>query len=143
MGACVFQAGIAVVERDPAIESLVELNFCSGEAEASVLGWDLEAASLPLHHVVVADDAFVQERADAVELRGSEAPGWGSIARGAREAPVVVGEEAAKHAVRRVDVASLGEAEFAHEAILEDTPEAFDAAFGLWRLRGDEGDAEL
>ena len=33
--------------------------------------------------------------------------------------------------------------EFAGEAILEHAPEAFDAAFGLRRLRGDEGDSEL
>jgi hypothetical protein len=37
----------------------------------------------------------------------------------------------------------LGEAEFAAPAVLEHTPEAFDAAFSLRRLRGDEGDAEL
>ena len=36
-----------------------------------------------------------------------------------------------------------GEAEFAAPAILEHAPEAFDAAFGLRRLRGDEGDAEF
>jgi hypothetical protein len=37
----------------------------------------------------------------------------------------------------------LGDAEFAAQAVLEHTPETFDAAFGLRRLRGDEGDAEL
>src|SRR5437899_12997200 len=37
----------------------------------------------------------------------------------------------------------MGKAEFAAQAILKNTPEAFDAAFGLRRLRGDESDAEL
>jgi hypothetical protein len=37
----------------------------------------------------------------------------------------------------------LGQAEFTGEAILKHAPKAFDAAFGLRGLRGDEGDAEL
>ncbi len=54
------------------------------------------------------------------ELLGSRAPGFGGVARRTRKAAVVVGDEALQH-----------------------TPEAFDATFGLRRLRGDEGDAEL
>jgi len=57
-GAGVFEASVATVQRDPAIKTLVELDFSPSEAEAAVLGWDLEAAAFPLHDVVVADDAF-------------------------------------------------------------------------------------
>ena len=142
-GVGVFQAGIAVVERDAAIERLVELDFGPGEAEAAVLWWDLEAPAFPLHHVVVADDAFVPERADALEVFWSRAPGFGGVARGTCEAAVVVGDEAAQHAVGGVQVVRTGEAEFAAQTVLEHAPEAFDAAFGLWRLCGDEGDAEF
>jgi hypothetical protein len=67
----VFEAGVAVVERDAPIGSLVDLHFGAGEAEAPSLLGNLEATAFPLHDVVVADDAFVQERADAVELYGS------------------------------------------------------------------------
>ena len=138
-----FETGIAVVERNPAIESLVELDFGSRKAEAPVLGRDLETAAIPLHDVVVADDAFVTERTDALEIFGSGPPSFGGLARGAREATVVVGEEPAQDRVGRVHIAGLGQAEFAGEAILQHAPEAFDAAFGLGRLRGDEGDAQL
>ena len=143
LGVGMFQTGIAVIERDPAIESLIELDFCTGKAKAPVLRRDLEAATVPLHDVVVADDAFVAEGADALEIAGSGAPSLGGLARGAREAAVVIGDELAQDRVGRIDVVGLGQAEFAGEAILQHAPETFDAAFGLRRLRGDEGDAEL
>src|SRR3989442_5026381 len=142
-GVGLFQAGIAVVERDPAIESLVKLDFCSREAEAPVLRGDLEAAALPLHDVVVADDPFVKERTDAVELVWSRTPGFGGLAGNAREAAVVVGDKASQHTVGGGEVASLREAEFAAQAVLEHTPEPFDAAFGLRTLGSNEGNAEI
>ena len=70
-------------------------------------------------------------QADAVQFRRSRAPVWGGVARGANEAAVVVGEEAAQDAVGGVEIASLGEAQFALQAVLQDAPEAFDAAFSL------------
>jgi hypothetical protein len=60
----VLKAGLAVVERDAPIESLVDLHFGSGETEAACLLGDLEAAPLPLHDVVVDDDAFSGESPD-------------------------------------------------------------------------------
>ena len=65
------------------------------------------------------------------------------MAGSASEAAVVVGDEAGQDAIGRVDVASSRQTEFAGEAVLEHAPEAFDAAFGLRALGGDEGDAEL
>ena len=139
-----FQPGVAVVERDPAIESLIELYLGSRKAETAVLRRDLKAASVPLHDVVVADDAFMREAADALEIVGGGPPSFGGLARSAREAAVVVGEELAQDGVggiadrrRRARRSSL------RKAILQHAPETFDAAFGLGRLCGDEGDAEL
>ena len=40
------EAGAAVVERDPAVKSLVELDFSSGKAKAPVLREDLSWAPL-------------------------------------------------------------------------------------------------
>src|SRR5271163_2415109 len=139
----VLQPGVAVVQRDPSIESLVELDFGSRKTEAPVLGRDLEAAALPLHDVVVADDAFVQEGADTFQVLRGGAPRFGRFAGYPREAAVIVGHETAKHAVGGVQVAGPREAEFAAQTILEDSPEAFDAAFSLCGLRRDEGHAEL
>src|SRR2546428_4676771 len=90
-GGSVFEAGLAVVERDPPVESLIELDLGSGEAEAPCLGRDLQAAALPLYDVVVADDAFVPERTDAVQIVGRETPGCGGGARSARGATGVIG----------------------------------------------------
>src|SRR5882762_267257 len=139
----VLQGGVAVVERDAAVESLVDLNFRAGEAETAGLLGDLEALALSLHDVVVADDAVVEEAADAVQIFGRETPGSLHFARSAGEAAVVVGEEVAEHGIGGVQVASLSEAKFAGEAILEHAPEAFDAAFSLRTAGSDEGDAEL
>src|SRR6266481_4925088 len=90
---CVFEASFAIVERHPPIESLVDLHFGAGEAETTSLLRDLEAATIPLHDVVVADDAFVQEAADAFEAFGSGTPGGGVFARLPGETAVVVGDE--------------------------------------------------
>ncbi len=143
LGVGVFQPGIAVVERDAAIERLIELDFCSRKTEAAVLGRDLEAAPVPLHDVVVANDAFVPEGTDALEIIGSGPPSFGGVARSARETAVVISDELAQEAVGRVDIAGVGQTQFTAQAILQHAPEAFDTAFGLGRLRGNEGDAEL
>src|SRR5258708_10426838 len=77
----VLEGGVAVVERQPPIESLVDVHFGAGEAEAARLLGDLEAAACPLHDVVVADGAFVDEAADPFETFRSGAPGGGVFAR--------------------------------------------------------------
>src|SRR5712692_4578615 len=128
-GVGVFQASVAVIERDPAIESLIELDFCASESEAAVLGRDLEATALPLHDIVITDDAFVEKRADALELVGGRTPGFGGVARGTREAAVIVGDEAPQHFVGRGEITSMGETEFAAQAILEHPR---DVRRGLW-----------
>src|SRR5260370_42575901 len=77
---------LAVVERDAPIKSLIDLHFGSGEAEAASLLGDLEAAALPLHDVVVTDDAFMHEAADTVEIIRSRAPCGLALARRPGEA---------------------------------------------------------
>jgi len=137
------EPGVAIVERDTAIESLMDLDFGSGEAEAAGLGMNLQPAAAPLHNVIVADDAFMGEATDAFEVSRSRAPGLRCVAGSVSEAAVVVGDEASQDAVGRLQIVGLDQAEFAGEAILKHAPKAFDAAFGLRALRGDEGDAEL
>src|SRR5712664_3862210 len=139
----VLQAGVAVIERDAAVESLIEMDFGSGEAEALSLLGDLEALALPLHDVVVADHALMDEAADAVEVIGSRAPGGLGLARAASEAAVVVGHEGSQHGVGGIQVARLSQAKFTAQTILQYAPEALDAALGLGTAGGDEGDAEL
>ena len=139
----VLQSGVVVIERDTTVESLIEMDFGSGKAEALCLLGDLEALALPLHDVVVADHTLVDKAADAVQVFGSGAPGGLHLARPASEAAIVVGQEETEHDVGGIQIASLRQAEFAGEAILEDAPEALDAALGLRTAGGDEGDAEL
>src|SRR5208283_1766983 len=140
---CVFEARVTVVEGDAAIEGLINLHFGSGEAEAARLLGDLEAAAFPLYDVVIADDAFMQEAADALETFRSRAPSAFLFARLPGETAVVVGDEPSQNGIGRVDVGGLGQAQFAGEAILQHAPETLDAAFGLRAVSGDEGDAEL
>ena len=137
-----FQPGMAVVEGDPAIQRFVELHFGASEAEAPVLWGDLEATARPLHHVVVADHSLVNEGADVLQVVRSRAPGLGGVARRTSEATVVVGGELAQDGVGRFEVSSPGQTKFTAQAILQHAPQAFDAAFGLGRLGGQESDAQ-
>src|SRR5258708_19510907 len=70
----VLQSGVAVIKRDATIESVIEEDFSSGKAEAAGLLGDLEALALPLHDVVVADDTFMNEANDAVQIFRSPTP---------------------------------------------------------------------
>ncbi len=139
----VLQAGVAVVKRDTPVERLIDMDFGSGEAEALALLGDLEALTVPLHDVVVADHALVNEAADAVEIFRSRTPSGLHFTRTAGEAAVIVGEEKAQHGIGGVQIAGLSQTKLAAQAILEHAPEAFDAAFGLRAAGGDEGDAEM
>ena len=139
----VLQAGVAVIERNAPVESLIDMDFGSGKAEALCLLGDLEALPLPLHDVVVTDHALMNKAADAVQVFGSRAPCGLHFTRTAGEAAVVVGEKETEDGIGGIEIAGLSQAEFAGETILEDAPETFDAAFGLGTAGGDEGDAEL
>ena len=111
-------------------QRFVELHFGAGEAEAFGLGRDLEAAAVPLHDIVVADRAFVNEAADAFQIPGSGAPGFFGLAWCAAEAPVVVGKEAAENFVGRWEIARASQPQFAGEAILKGAPRGVRC--GLW-----------
>lgn len=122
----VLQAKLAVVEGNAAVESLIEMDFGAGEAEALALLGDLEALAVPLHDVVVADHAFMNEAADAVKIFWCRTPcGLGLTGR-AGEAAVVVGDEYAQHGVGGIQMASLSQAQLAAQTILKHAPNAFD-----------------
>jgi len=104
---------------------------------------NLQPLAIPLHDVIVADDAFVGEAADAFQILWSRAPGLFGSAGRASEAAVVIGNEPPQYGVGRVEIASIGQAKFAGETVLQHAPEALNASFGLGSLGGDEGDAEL
>ena len=137
------QAGVAVVERNAPVESLIDVDFGSSKTEALALLRNLEAVAVPLHDVVVTDDALMNEAADAVEIFWSRAPCSLGFARMGGEAAIVVGDEKAQDGVGGIQMAGLSQAELAGEAVLQHAPEALDAAFGLRTACGDEGDAEL
>src|SRR6202451_4858374 len=137
------QASVAVVERKAPVEVLVDLHLGPREAEAACLLGDLEATPLPLHDIVVADDAFVHEAADPFETFWNGPPGGLHFARRSGETAIVISDELAQYGVSRVDVVCFSQAQFAGETVLEHAPEAFDAAFGLRAASRNEGDAEL
>src|SRR5450631_4088873 len=100
----VLQAGVGRIKRNPPVESLIDMDFGSGKVEALPLLRNLQALALPLHDVVVADHALVDEAADALQIFGSRAPGGLHLARSAGETSVVVGEEEAQHGVGGVQI---------------------------------------
>src|SRR5258707_13647890 len=99
------------------------MHFGSGEAETACLLGYLEAAALPLHDIVVADDAFVHEAADAVEIFRSGAPCRLAIARRPGEAAVVVGGEFSERRGGGVEGLGLWEPQVAWEGSLPADPE--------------------
>lgn len=112
------EPGVAVVERNAAVERLMDLHFGPREAVASRLRMNLKPLAVPLHDVIVADDALVGEAADAFEISRSWSPGCFRLARRASEAAILIREESAQDGVGRIQIAGLGQAEFAGEAIL-------------------------
>src|SRR5260221_4890039 len=73
----VLEAGVAVIERDPPVESLVDLHFGAGEAKAAGPLRDLEDVPLPLHALVVANRALVPAAADTLgAFRGRSPSGF-------------------------------------------------------------------
>ena len=95
--------------------------------------------------MVGADHALVAKAEAAIEIeaRGQGAEVALSLASGDGETLVVVGAEAGEDLVGGVEIAGLGEAEFADQAVLAGAPGALDAAFGLGRVGGDLLDAEF
>src|SRR5579864_1134378 len=95
--------------------------------------------------VVGADHALVAEAeaAGEIEARREGAEVALGLAGGDGEALVVIGAEAGEDVVGGVEIAGLGEAEFADQAVLAGAPGALDAAFGLGRVGGDLLDAEF
>src|SRR6266404_657290 len=138
-----FQAGVAIVERDAPIEGLIDLYFGASEAEPACLLGNLEASALPLHDVVVTNHALVHQAADTIEDLRSSTPRGFFFARLPSETAVVVGDELAQHGIGGVQVHGSGQTQFAGEAILQHAPQALDPAFRLGAVGGDEGDAQL
>src|SRR6185437_6534007 len=134
---------IRVIDRNLSFQRFIELHLGTSEAKALGLGRDLEASSVPLHDVVVANDALVMKAADVVEIFGSGAPSGFGFARSATEAPIVVRQEAAQDLVGGNPIVGSGQTQFTGETILESSPEAFDASFGLRAAGRDVGDGEL
>src|SRR5258708_2317717 len=85
----VLQSGVAVIKRDATIESGIEEAFGCGKAEAGGLLGDREAWALPLHDVVVADDTFMNEANDAIQILRSRTPSGRSCTRRPGEAAAV------------------------------------------------------
>src|SRR5713226_6708188 len=83
---------VSVVDLDASSKGFAELHLGTGEAETFWLGRDLETAAVPLHDVVIADDALVDEAADAAEIFGGRAPSLFRFSGSAAEAAVVVGK---------------------------------------------------
>src|SRR5260370_7583525 len=89
-----FQAGVAIVERDGTIEGLIDVDFGASEAEPACLLGNLEASALPLHDVVVTNHALVHQAADTIEDLRSSTPRGFFFARLPSETAVVVGDGA-------------------------------------------------
>src|SRR5258707_7748236 len=92
-----FQAGVAIVERDAPIEGLIDLYFGASEAEPACLLGNLEVSALPLHDVVVTNHALVHQAADTIEDLRSSTPRGFFFARQPSETAGLGGEELIPH----------------------------------------------
>ena len=96
-----------------------------------------------MHNIVIADDALMDEAADATEIFGGRTPNPFRFSRSATEATIVVRQETAQDLAGGRQVGGAREAEFTGKAILKSAPQALDAALGLRAVGWNVGDAEL
>ncbi len=110
---------VSIVDLDATSKRFAELDFGAGEAKALWLRRDLETAAVPLHNIVIADDALMDEAADATEIFGGGTPSLFRFARSATEATIVVGQETTQDLPGSGQIGGAREAEFAGKAILK------------------------
>src|SRR5260221_9244369 len=131
---------VSVVDLDASSKGFAELHLGTGEAETFWLGRDLETAAVPLHDVVIADDALVDEAADAAEIFGGRAPSLFRFSGSAAEAAVVVRQGAGQDIVGGDQNGGAAQAGVTGKAGFEKTPPTPEAGPGLrgvwWGGRG-------
>ena len=65
-----------------------------------------------MHDIVIADDALMDEAADATEIFGGRTPSFFRFSRSATEATIVIGQETAQDLAGGGQIGSAREAEF-------------------------------
>jgi hypothetical protein len=122
-----------------------EFDGVSGVAALGRQGGKRDGVGAEGDDVIGADHALIAEAeaAGKIETRREGAEVGLRLASGDGEALVVVGAEASEDLVGGVEIAGVGEAEFADQAVLAGAPGALDATFGLGRVGGDLLDAEF
>jgi hypothetical protein len=108
---------VSVVDVDTPSKGFAKLNLGTGEAEAFWFWRDLETAAVPLHDIVIADDALVDEAADATEIFGGHTPSLFRFSRGPTEATIVVRQKAAQDLGGGSQIGGAREAQFTGKAI--------------------------
>jgi len=139
------EAVTAMVDGECTVEVRVDLDAGASVAVPRKVGVELEEPAVEWDGVVVPDGARVLEAADAVErwARRGRAPRGRGVRGGLGEASIVAREKTVEHALGLLERASLGQAQFHHEPILEGAKEAFDPALGLGRPGADPADAQF
>ncbi len=135
----------AIEDSQAAIEPLVDLDGDPGKGARPAIGLDLEVMGTDVHGVIVADRAAILEAADRVQIpvAGDWTKRGDALRGGTGKALIVAGDVGGQKGVRASEVADAREAELTDQAILEDSAQAFDAAFRLRRGGGDPLDAEF
>lgn len=132
------------VDGDAAIEALMDLNTSVSEGSAVLAGRrNVDHMRPEPDGVVVEDGAPVLEAEDLVEgVTAAEAdPCLLTLLSADREAPVVSWQVVPQGLVGLLAVGGSSQTELAGQAVLEGSPEPFDAALGLRREGVDELDA--
>jgi len=127
-------------DEEAPVQALAPLEPSAGVGAAA---GELDPAGPEADGVVVGHDAGVATAEEGREIAGDGAPGGGDVGGGVGEAAVEVGEERGEEGVGRLEGGDAAQPQLADEAVLQRLPEAFDAALGLRRARGDEPDTEL
>src|SRR6202049_248602 len=122
-----------------------EIDGVPGIAAFGGQGGERDGAGAEGDDVIGADHALVAETEAASEIEARWEGAEVALGLSSRDskAMIIVGAEAGEDLVGRVEVAGLGAAEFADQAVLAGAPDALDASFGLGRVGGDLLDAEL
>ena len=136
---------LLIRDKQPAIQAMGKFDGVPGIAAFGRQRWQGDGVGAEGDDVVGADHALVAEAEAAGEIEARREGAEVALRLASRdgEALVVVGAEAGEDLVGGVEIAGLGEAEFADQAVLAGAPGALDAAFGLGGVGRDLLDAEF
>jgi hypothetical protein len=142
-GRLIHEAHAVVVDQQPVIDALADLDAAAGVGAPVRAARDLDQARAEVDSVVPGDPAGVAAAEAIGEVAGRSLPDRRGLRGGLGKSAAVGSQVGGQEGLGRREGVDLAEAELGDEAILQGGPPAFDAALRLGRVGGDVSDAKI